>query len=348
MEMLYKTYPFAVKEIAERTLEFVGSTEDIDRDGEVVEVAGWKLDNYMKNPVFMWVHDYKEPPIGKALKVWKRDGQLKFNIEFAPKETYEFADTIYKLYKGGFLNATSVGFIPDLDSIVEGDGIKTPRKTYKKQELLELSGVPIPSQVNALRNAIDSGVITTKEFEVITKPEETSEFIRIPVDNGNHDGHRIRTIEISANEGISALYCGTDKVIMTYLFDKSKGWDMAKAKAWVKEHEKSIVISTVTNSVNDDEKIEVYFQPSEIILHSPRARRTTQEEIIDEIDYLESLIDKEGLSDKAKESLKKLTKRFPADDIAVKDKPTVKEIVTVKETLTNLDILESIKRIGGK
>ncbi len=202
-DTVYKTYPFAVKEIADRTLEFVGSTEDLDRDGEVVEVAGWQLDNYMKNPVFMWAHDYREPPIGKALKVWKRDGQLKFNIEFAPKETYEFADTIYKLYKGGFLNATSVGFMPDVDKIVEGDGVKTPRRTYKKQELLELSGVPIPSNTNALRNAIDSGVITIKEFQVLTKPEETEQYIRIPVDSGNHEGHRIRTIVISEKEGIN-------------------------------------------------------------------------------------------------------------------------------------------------
>ncbi len=323
METVYKTYPFAVKEIAERTLEFVGSTEDIDRDGEVVEVAGWQLDNYMKNPVFMWAHDYREPPIGKATKVWKRDGQLKFNIEFAPKETYEFADTIYKLYKGGFLNATSVGFMPDPDSIVmeDGDGVKTPRKRYKKQELLELSGVPIPSNTNALRNAIDSGVITTKEFEVITKPEETEQYIRIPVDSGNHEGHRIRTIDISAKEGIKAIYCGTDKVVMTYLFAKDKGWDMAKARAWVKEHGKKTL------------ELE---------------HEVSQEEIADEMDYLSTLITTEGISDKIKSTMWILIGeclRLAGDDIPVDIKNTIKPTPTTG-TLESSDILEAIKRIA--
>ncbi len=344
MGTIYKTYPFAVKEIADRTLEFVGSTEDLDRDGEVVEVAGWQTDNYMKNPVFMWAHDYKEPPIGKALKVWKRDGQLKFNIEFAPKETYEFADTIYKLYKGGFLNATSVGFMPDLDSIVEGDGVKTPRKTYKKQELLELSGVPIPSNTNALRNAIDTGVITIKEFqgikenpylppeykkaleELITKPEETENYIRIPVDSGNHEGHRIRTIVISEKEGIKAIYCGTDKVVMTYLFSKDKGWDMAKARAWVKAHEKKSINELVEHPIS-------------------------QEEIIDEFDYISELLATGAISDKAKPAMWILVKeilRLAGDDIPDEIKNSIQLVkpTPTPGTLTNSDILEAIKRIA--
>jgi len=182
--------------------------------------------------------------------------------------------------------------------------------------------VPIPSQVNALRNAIDSGVITTKEFEVVTKPEETDEFIRIPVDSGNHEGHRIRTIDISKDEGIKALYCGTDKVVMTYLFLKAKGWTMTKAKAWVKEHE--------------NKSLEVEHEIS-------------QEEIIDEIDYLKSLIEKEGLSEDAKTSatelikimcsddlIRELAKRLSGNDIPVKDmavKLEISDLPEVKETL---------------
>ncbi len=328
MDTIYKTYPFTVKEIADRTLEFVGSTEEVDRDGEVVTVAGWELDNYMKNTVFMWVHDYKEPPIGKALKVWKRDGQLKFNIEFAPKETYEFADTIYKLYKGGFLNATSVGFMPDMDKIVEGDGVKTPRKTYKKQELLELSGVPIPSNTNALRNAIDSGIITIKEFQVLTKPEETEQYIRIPVDSGNHEGHRIRTIVISEKEGIKAIYCGTDKVVMTYLFAKDSGWTLEKARAWVKAHEKKSINELVEHPVS-------------------------QEEIIDEFDYISELLATGAISDKAKPAMWILVKeilRISGSDIPVDIKDSIQLVkpTPTPGTLESSDILEAIKRIVGK
>jgi len=54
----------------------------------------------------------------------------------------------------------------------------------------------------------------------LTKPETTENYIRIPV-SGGHKGHRIRTITISEEQGISALYCGTCKIVMTYLFDRS-------------------------------------------------------------------------------------------------------------------------------
>jgi HK97 family phage prohead protease len=161
-DILRKQYNFEVKQLEGRVLRFTGSTESEDRDGEVIKVAGWQLENYKKNPVFMWAHDYSQPPIGKAVNVHKRNGALLFDVEFADKDTYEFADTIYKLYQGGFLHATSVGFIPDSQFITEGDGSKSPRRTYAKQELLELSAVPVPSNPEALRNAADKLGISIK------------------------------------------------------------------------------------------------------------------------------------------------------------------------------------------
>jgi HK97 family phage prohead protease len=63
-------------------------------------------------------------------------------------------------------------------------------------------------------------------------PEETDKYIRIPVAECDITA----TIDISEDEGIKALYCGKEKKIATYLFLKEKGWTMAKAKKWVKEH----------------------------------------------------------------------------------------------------------------
>jgi HK97 family phage prohead protease/HK97 family phage major capsid protein len=70
-------------------------------------------------------------------------------------------------------------------------------------------------------------------------PEVTDNFVRIPVDDiANHEGHEIRTIEISAKDGIKAIYCVTDKMIITYLFDKGQ-WTLETAQAWVNEHGKA-------------------------------------------------------------------------------------------------------------
>jgi len=72
------------------------------------------------------------------------------------------------------------------------------------------------------------------------KVEVTENYVRVPADSGDHEGHRIRTIDISTEKGIKALYCGECEVIVTYLFDKDK-WDVAKAKQWVADHNKSVV-----------------------------------------------------------------------------------------------------------
>ena len=232
----------------------------------------------------MFAHNYTQPPIGKATRVWKSDGQLKFNIEFAKEEDYPFADTVYRLYKGGFMKATSVGFIPDPDSIVEGDGEKAPKRTYKKQELLELSAVPVPSNPNALVQAQEEGVITIKEFNEITKPEETDDFIRIPVSECKVTA----TIDISKKEGISALYCGKEKQVKTYLFDKRDphNWTMAKAKKWVEDH-KAFEELVLGPDYHIGEK-----QP-------PQAKEMSQQGVLDELDYLIRLIDTVGLNEEA-------------------------------------------------
>ena len=74
-------------------------------------------------------------------------------------------------------------------------------------------------------------------------PEETENYIHIPViDSGKFVTKSFRTISISRDKGISAVIgklksapSGSTKV-QKYLFLKSKGWTMSKAKSWVKSH----------------------------------------------------------------------------------------------------------------
>ena len=74
-------------------------------------------------------------------------------------------------------------------------------------------------------------------------PEENDRNIRIPVkeEEGKHSDHRVRTIVLSAKEGVKALYCTECKSIITYIFAKNKGWTMDKAKDWMQEHKKSLI-----------------------------------------------------------------------------------------------------------
>lgn len=169
MELIRKDIDFEIKAVGdpeERTLEFIGSTADEDRYGDVIEVEGWDLKNYTKNPVFLWAHDYHQPPVGKAVKVEKVDNGLMFQVKFPTAEEYVFADTVYKLYLGGYLQATSVGFRDmEREPITDKEGRQTGFR-YKRQELYELSAVPVPANPHAVMMAVQKGIISEKEADL--------------------------------------------------------------------------------------------------------------------------------------------------------------------------------------
>lgn len=163
---------FEVKQFGEpedRTLRFIGSDETPDRDGDVISVDGWDVNNYVKNPVFLWAHDYSIPPVGKATNVYRDSGKLLFDIKFPDTGIYPFADLVYNLYKGGFLNATSVGFIGREAIARDDEAVKDLPEwrrgvKFQRQELLELSAVPIPSNPAAIQQAKSLGVVTDDEY----------------------------------------------------------------------------------------------------------------------------------------------------------------------------------------
>jgi hypothetical protein len=92
--------------------------------------------------------------------------------------------------------------------------------SYKVKEFVKFE---TPREVNKISGQVFVDNVEFKDAikEKISKPEVTENLIRIPVDSGNHKEHRIRTISINDDDGIKALYCGTCKKIMTYLFDRS-------------------------------------------------------------------------------------------------------------------------------
>lgn len=166
-----------------RTITFVASTEAPDRYGDIIRVKGWQTKNYQRNPVFLWGHRSQDPPIGKCVSLTIEKGAspaLVQTIEFADEKTYPFADTIFKLYKGGFLNAVSVGFKPLEKPTLVMDKDENPTGGYEfnSQELYELSAVPIPANPEALARAVTSGAVDENEmraFEIfITKCGENN------------------------------------------------------------------------------------------------------------------------------------------------------------------------------
>lgn len=167
----------AFAETVEGKLLAVASEEVADRDGDVIALDGWDLKNFKMNPVLMWLHmmDGNTMPIGKANKIGIKEVDGKRKLIFEPEfhDLTPEASTIKQMYEAGYLKAFSVGFQPKEWERISADGEFPPRYKYTKQELIEISAVPIPALPSAviIDNAKKSGMDVTivkgflKEFE---------------------------------------------------------------------------------------------------------------------------------------------------------------------------------------
>lgn len=142
---------------ASRTVTFTISTASVDRMGDTIAVDGWQMESYRKNPVVLWAHDSSSLPVGKASKLWIESNKLKAETTFTPPGMARFNDTVYEMIKGGFLNATSVGFLPLKYSLVD-DPKRRFGIDFIEQELLEFSVVPVPANAEALIEGKSAGI----------------------------------------------------------------------------------------------------------------------------------------------------------------------------------------------
>lgn len=164
---------------AARTKRFVFSDASVDHSNDSIDPQGWDLKVFNRNPVALFSHMSWEPPIGRAANVKVQNDQLVGDIEFAMAEVYEFADTIYRLVDGGFLNAVSVGFKPK-EWVFSADKNRPYGIDFKKQTLLEISVCPVPCNPNALSEARSIGIDTRSLVEWAEKVLDTGDVIFMP------------------------------------------------------------------------------------------------------------------------------------------------------------------------
>lgn len=162
-----------------RTVRFCFSDGSVDRMGDTIDPAGWLTHSYMKNPVALWAHDSSAPPIGRSSNLMVEDLRLMGDITFAEPEVYPFAETIYRLVMGKFLNAVSVGFLP-LEYDWSEDDDREWGLDFTQQELLEVSVCPVPANGNALAEARKSGIDTRPLVEWAEKTLEGGGKIVLP------------------------------------------------------------------------------------------------------------------------------------------------------------------------
>jgi hypothetical protein len=196
------------------TYEIWVSTETVDRSGDIVRAAGGHIDAYLKNPVVLWAHNHglnmPAAPIAKTDELnleagigwWAR-------FTFRPFGDSELADDIHLAWRSNFVNAASIGFLPEkwinLNGAEPGSWEEwfSP-KDMTEWEFIEWSLVPIGANSEALRRMVKH-FLTTKERRRIQR--------RVTQRINRQDGERCETSELEAAFAIGALHQEVRKLL---------------------------------------------------------------------------------------------------------------------------------------
>jgi hypothetical protein len=152
----------------------IATTPALDRYGEVVLPKGAVLDNFLKNPVLLEIHNYARTSVGQILSIEVTEKEMIVDFVFS---TCARGMELQQKYEVGDMSAFSIGFDPlskirlwfpwddppqDLTEITVDlpDGTKQsvdlrgydqiPYVIHTKWDLLELSPVPVPANPEAL------------------------------------------------------------------------------------------------------------------------------------------------------------------------------------------------------
>jgi hypothetical protein len=126
----------------EKGIEIIASSTTYDRHGQIVNVEGISIDNFVQNPVMMFGHGWSDRfadfPVATFENVRIEGGKLIGTPKFI--EGDEDSQKVKNAVEKGALRAVSIGFIPEE---IEGNMIT-------KSELLEVSFVAVPANPEAL------------------------------------------------------------------------------------------------------------------------------------------------------------------------------------------------------
>ena len=149
------------------TDEFVASTASVDRVGDSIDQASWRLAYYRSNPVILYEHG--RDVVGRADKVGittREDGSkaLTIQVRWDASPVNPLGVLIAHQHAAGFRRAVSVGFNPgrrvsrtqlpvDHPLYVSADAVPAWRagSVYSQCELLEVSSVAVPANRDALQ-----------------------------------------------------------------------------------------------------------------------------------------------------------------------------------------------------
>lgn len=241
-----------IEQLDEKNKSFVAvaSTEDEDRDKDIIRQEGWKLTNFKRNPIIPWAHNYYGIPVAKSIKTWidktkKNTPRLLFQPKF--DENDDESIKIFNKYRNGFLTSFSVGFQGLEFNWRDEENRWYGGREFTKQELLEISCVPVPAnphastRLNYMGNKVPENLIQMGYPEIFAKTE-SGLFYPI-MDIAMFSSPK----EFEVEKGIIAVKANSldeninnDEPVVGYLFD-SNMFDDKTANEWIKDNAKNIM-----------------------------------------------------------------------------------------------------------
>lgn len=131
-------------------IPFKAVTPGKKRDGLNTAALPWRTDNYRRNPVVTWVHDFmgNRLPIGRGdVRTLDTDDGEEMDADIIFDVGDPFATDVDRKYRAGFLHAISVSW-EDVDE--DGVPVRASGKKAVAHDLLEIAAVPVPGDPGAL------------------------------------------------------------------------------------------------------------------------------------------------------------------------------------------------------
>lgn len=187
-----------------RSANFVMTTQQMDRYGDIVVTKGGDLSEFEKNPVVLWAHNSRGFPIGMWSDIKKIGGgrpRMEGRANLAPEETTDEADQAAKLVAANMLRACSIGFMPKewspIDPEHPWDGYQ-----FDEWELLECSICSVPANPGALVKSAggDEGIALQAIALVLDEWAKTPDGLIVPREQYERAYKTLRNKDVSVHE----------------------------------------------------------------------------------------------------------------------------------------------------
>ena len=202
---LTSTFKTHTEKDGSASIRGMASTSDFDRAGDSISPDAWTksggLNNFKKNPIILFNHDY-DRPIGRATGLEVTDKGLELEARISKSAPNGVCD----LVKDGVLGAFSVGFrVKDADYIEETDGLM-----IKDAELFEVSVVSVPCNQAATFSL-------AKSFDSIEEYNDFKKTFTNRVDLAGQSLAKedVRTSSIASNAPVRAEKSVQEEIVMS-------------------------------------------------------------------------------------------------------------------------------------